>query len=64
MRYVRREVPVTESRPEKSKKGLYRITDPFLRFWFRYVHSGAALEMRMEAASTIAAFVYLVRPTI
>jgi AAA+ ATPase superfamily predicted ATPase len=51
MRYVRREVPVTESRPEKSKKGLYRITDPFLRFWFRYVHPhSAALEMGLGDA--------------
>lgn len=51
MRYVRREVPITESRPEKSKKGLYRITDPFLRFWFRYVHPhGAALEMGLGDA--------------
>ena len=51
MRYVRREVPATESRPEKSKKGLYRITDPFLRFWFRYVHPhGAALEMGLGDA--------------
>lgn len=38
MRIVRRLVPATESQPEKSKKGLYHITDPFLRFWFRYVH--------------------------
>ncbi len=31
-------VPATESHPEKSKKGIYRIADFFLRFWFRYVH--------------------------
>jgi AAA+ ATPase superfamily predicted ATPase len=37
MRIVERRVPATESQPEKSKKGLYHITDPFLRFWFRYV---------------------------
>ena len=35
---VRRIVPATERRPEKSKKGLYKIVDRFLRFWFRYVH--------------------------
>ena len=34
---VRREVPATETRPEKSKRGLYRIADPFVRFWFRFV---------------------------
>ena len=34
---VTREVPATESAPEKSKKGLYAVADPFVRFWFRYV---------------------------
>jgi len=38
MRLVYRSVPATESQPEKSKKGIYRISDFFLRFWFRYVH--------------------------
>ena len=38
LRVVSRSVPATESRPEKSKRGLYRITDAFLRFWFHYVH--------------------------
>jgi len=38
MRLVQRIVPASESRPEKSKKGLYQIADPFLRFWFRFVH--------------------------
>ena len=45
MRLVHREVPVTESRPERSRKGLYRLSDPFLRFWFRYVYPNrSALE--------------------
>ena len=38
MRLVERQVPATERQPDKSKKGIYRICDPFLRFWFRYVH--------------------------
>jgi hypothetical protein len=38
MRVVVRAVPATESRPEKSKRGLYHLGDAFLRFWFRYVH--------------------------
>ena len=38
MHLVERRVPATETQPEKSKKGLYHIADPFLRFWFRYVH--------------------------
>jgi AAA+ ATPase superfamily predicted ATPase len=40
---VNRSVPVTEGQPEKSKKGLYQITDSFLRFWFRFVHPYQAL---------------------
>jgi uncharacterized protein len=35
---LRREVPVTERTPDKSRSGLYRISDPFTRFWFRFVH--------------------------
>jgi hypothetical protein len=38
MRLVYRSTPTTESQPAKSKKGIYRISDFFLRFWFRYVH--------------------------
>jgi len=34
---VTREVPVTEERPEKSRKGIYRITEPFVDFWYRFV---------------------------
>jgi uncharacterized protein len=34
---VEREVPVTEVTPMKSKKGLYKISDEFCRFWFRFV---------------------------
>jgi AAA+ ATPase superfamily predicted ATPase len=34
---LEREVPVTEENPEKSKRGLYRIKDNFLQFWFKFV---------------------------
>ena len=34
---LERQVPVTEGNPDKSKKGLYRIKDNFLQFWFRFV---------------------------
>ncbi len=37
LRMVERLVPVTERQPEKSKRGHYRITDPFLRFWFAFI---------------------------
>jgi AAA+ ATPase superfamily predicted ATPase len=32
-----KEVPITETNPSKSKKGLYFIKDNFFRFWFSYV---------------------------
>lgn len=38
MDIIERIVPVTDERPEKSKKGLYFIKDYFLRFWFRFIY--------------------------
>jgi AAA+ ATPase superfamily predicted ATPase len=35
---LEREVPVTERLPEKSRKGVYRISDPFIATWFHFVH--------------------------
>lgn len=35
---VERIVPVTETKPQKSRRGIYRLKDQFLRFWFCYVH--------------------------
>lgn len=37
MHFVERRVPVTERNPERTRRGLYRLSDPFLRFWFRFV---------------------------
>ena len=34
---VRRETSVTERAPQKSKKGLYKIEDNYVKFWFRFV---------------------------
>jgi uncharacterized protein len=43
---VQRVVPVTFENPEKCKKGLYRIKDPYFRFWFRFIYpSMAELDM-------------------
>ena len=36
--FVEKRTPITEETPEKSRKGLYFISDNFLRFWFRYVY--------------------------
>ncbi|TET66104.1 MAG: ATP-binding protein [Candidatus Aminicenantes bacterium] len=34
---IRREVPITEEKPHKSRKGIYLLDDPYFRFWFKYV---------------------------
>jgi hypothetical protein len=35
---VERQVPVTERTPDKSRKGVYRIADPFVSTWYAFVH--------------------------
>lgn len=46
LQLVEREVPVTETNPAKSKRGLYRIRDKYFTFWFRFVFNNRArLEM-------------------
>jgi AAA+ ATPase superfamily predicted ATPase len=37
MHLIERVVPITEAAPNKSKRTLYRITDPYLGFWHRFV---------------------------
>jgi len=54
MRLIVRNVPATESQPEKSKKGLYQIDDHFLRFWFRYIHPNqTSLDLGLSEAILI-----------
>ena len=36
--FLIKQVPITEKNAEKSRKGLYEISDNFIRFWFRYVY--------------------------
>lgn len=35
---LEKRVPITESSPEKSRKGLYYINDDFIEFWFKFVY--------------------------
>lgn len=37
LRLVEKETPVTEKYPEKSRLGLYKISDKFFSFWFRFI---------------------------
>ena len=36
--FIEKRTPITEKNPEKSRKGLYFISDYFIRFWFHYVY--------------------------
>ncbi len=46
---LEREVPITEENPEKSKKGLYKIKDNFIKFWFNFIYPNLSfLESRNE----------------
>ena len=38
LHFSEREYPVTEKNPAKSKKGIYRVSDNFIKFWFNYVY--------------------------
>ncbi|MDR1205331.1 MAG: ATP-binding protein [Peptococcaceae bacterium] len=66
---LERQTPVTEENPEKSKKGLYRIKDHFIDFWFKFVYpersaietghaEQAARRIRNELISRHTAYVY------
>lgn len=37
LKFVVKEIPVTEKQPEKSKQGIYKLHDKFFSFWFKYV---------------------------
>lgn len=54
LRLIERTVPVTE-RPERSKRGRYRLRDSFFRFWFRFVYgaNGRYDDLGREAFETL-----------
>lgn len=66
---LEREVPVTEEHPESSKRGLYKVKDNFMLFWFKfvfpnmnYIESGhaelAMKKIRENLVDTHIAYVY------
>ena len=38
LRLIEKEIPVTEKNPVLSKRGLYRILDPYIQFWLLFVY--------------------------
>lgn len=38
IRIVERRIPITEEKPHKSRKGIYRLQDNFFRFYFRFMY--------------------------
>ena len=43
LQITRKEIPITEKMPEKSRKGIYVIDDNFFNFWFRLVFRNRSL---------------------
>ncbi|HET7551695.1 MAG TPA: ATP-binding protein [Gemmatimonadaceae bacterium] len=43
MQVITRTVPITEKDPRKSRRALYRVTDPYVAFWHRFVAPLAAV---------------------
>lgn len=37
LQLIERRVPITEKKPEKSRKGIYLLKDNYFRFWFRFI---------------------------
>jgi uncharacterized protein len=53
--YVKRLVPATVRRPEASRHGRYVITDPYLRFYYRFLapHRSAIEQGRIRQATSL-----------
>lgn len=50
---IKKEVPITEKKPEKSKKSMYLLKDNFFRFWFKYIYSNLS-ELEIENTKPVA----------
>ncbi|MCA9999555.1 MAG: ATP-binding protein, partial [Anaerolineales bacterium] len=53
--YVERVTPATVRRPEQSRQGRYVITDPYLRFYYRFLapHAAAIEQGRVRQATSL-----------
>jgi AAA+ ATPase superfamily predicted ATPase len=54
LRIIRRDIPVTEKHPHKSRRGLYKIEDDYFRFWFEFVFPNRSSIEKGEIDSVIA----------
>jgi len=58
---VKRETPITERAPQKSKKGLYKIADNYIKFWFRFVLPNRSL---IESGNTELVYEQMIAPNL
>lgn len=49
LRFVEKDIPITEKYPEKSKQGIYSLHDKFFNLWFKYVFPNRS---RLEIGNT------------
>jgi AAA+ ATPase superfamily predicted ATPase len=56
---IERTVPVTDTQPHKSRRGIYRLKDNYLRFWFRFVFPNGS---QLERGAAKAVFKTAIRP--
>lgn len=56
---IERVVPITETQPHKSRRGVYRVKDNFVRFWFRFVLPNRS---QLERGGAQAVFETTIRP--
>lgn len=38
LKFIEKEIPITEKNPSKSHRGIYKLSEQFLKFWFRHVY--------------------------
>ena len=60
LKLIHREIPVTEMKPAKSKKGLYFLSDYFMNFWFHYIFPHLA---ELETGGREQVLNKIIRPT-
>ena len=58
---VKRETPVTDRAPQKSRKGLYKIADNYVKFWFRFVLPNRSL---IESGNTALVYEQMIAPNL